>query len=225
MKKIAIIMALALAWPLAQAEDRFVTDQFKITMRSGQSPTHKIMRMLPSGYQLKLIRNFKDTGYSEVQTKDGKRGYVLTRQLISIPSARDRLAAAEKRLAELQTEPERLSAKLVALRTTHDELSNAHTSLQKEKQGIEAELKSIKRTAGNALRISAERNELRKQVGVLTHQVEDFKTREPGTHQRKRPTLVHDRRWSISGRYRVGIDHSQLTSQTPQELLGCVVKL
>lgn len=193
MKKIALIMVLALALPTAQAEDRFVTDQFKITMRSGESPTHKIMRMLPSGYQLTLIRSNKGTGYSEVQAKDGKRGYVLTRQLVSIPSAKDRLAAVEKRLSELQTEPAKLAIKLDSLQAAHNKLTNSNQALNKEKQGIEAELKSIKRTAGNALRISAERNELRKQVGLLTHQVEDLK------QQNRELTNESDQRWFMIG--------------------------
>jgi len=192
-KKTALFMALALALPIVQAEDRFVTDQFKITMRSGQSPTHKIMRMLPSGYRLKLIGNNKETGYSEVQTTDGKRGYVLTRQLNSIPNAKDRLAEVEKRLAELQSEPERLAAKLDSLQTAHKKLTNTHNALTTEKQGIEAELKSIRRTAGNALRISAERNELRKQVGLLTHQVEELK------QQNRELTNESDQRWFMIG--------------------------
>ncbi|MEJ2591254.1 MAG: TIGR04211 family SH3 domain-containing protein, partial [Candidatus Thiodiazotropha sp.] len=39
----------------------------------------------------------------------------------------------------------------------------------------EQELQSIQRTASNAIRISNERNELRKQVADLTREVEDLK--------------------------------------------------
>ncbi len=193
MKKLALIIAFIAAAPGAQAADRFVTDQFKITMRSGQSPSHKIMRMLPSGYPLTLIGSDKTTGYSEVQTKDGKRGYVLSRQLDSVPSARERLTAAENKLNELQAEPERLAAKLGTLQTAHKKLVKSQKSLTTEKQGIEAELKSIQRTAGNALRISAERNELRKQVGQLIRQVEDLK------QDNRELSNESDQRWFLIG--------------------------
>jgi len=174
-KKLVLTVALLAAIPNAFAEDRFVTDQFKITLRSGQSPTHKIIRMLPSGYQLKVISSNKSSGYSEVQTKDGKRGFVLSRQLDALPSARVRIVEIEKRLDELQSEPERLAAKLSTLQDAHKKLTSEQKVLSKAKQGIEAELKSIQRTAGSALRISAERNELRKQVGQLIRQVENLK--------------------------------------------------
>ncbi len=135
MKKLALIIAFLAAAPGAHAVDRFVTDQFKITMRSGQSSSNKVLRMLPSGYPLRLIGNDKATGYSEVQTKDGKRGYVLTRYLDAIPSARNRITEIENKLKELQSEPERLAAKLGTLQDTHKKLVSAQKKTHYGKTG------------------------------------------------------------------------------------------
>lgn len=160
---------------LQAAETRYVTDQFKINMRSGQSTSHKILRLLPSGERLELLGDDKSTGYSRVRTADGREGYVLTRQLMGIPSARDRLSVAEKRLAELQQEPDRLSARLAKLQEQHGKLQNQHQGLKQEKTALDKELETIRRTASNAIRISNERNDLRKVVAQLTHQVENLK--------------------------------------------------
>lgn len=175
MKRTALALLALTAAGVAQAETRYVTDQLKITMRSGESTTHKIIRMLPSGYPVEVLETNRDSGYSRIQTGDGKTGFVLTRQLMNTPSARERLEKAEARLQELQEEPGRLTTKLMTLQDEHQKLQGAHTEMTGERDRLAQELEAIQRTASNAIRISNERNELRKQVATLTRQVEDLK--------------------------------------------------
>lgn len=175
MRKILFGLILLSSLTQLQAAERYITDQFKVTMRSGESSTHKILRMLPSGQKVELISSNESSGYSRVQTEDGKQGYVLTRQLMDIPSARDRLVSAEQRLQELQQEPGKLSAQLAKLQQEHSALQGAYQDLNGAKAKLDEELDTIRRTASNAIRISNERNELRKMVSQLTHQVEELK--------------------------------------------------
>jgi SH3 domain protein len=159
----------------AQAETRYVTDQFKITLRSGESASHRIVRMLSTGTPLQVLGSNEATGYTHVRTQDGKEGYVLSHQLLNTPVARDRLATMEARIKELETAPGELSARLASLQKEHDALQQAHTELQNIKQQVESELTALQRTAANAVRISSERNELRTQVAALTRETEDLK--------------------------------------------------
>lgn len=175
MKKIVVGLVLLVGFSQLQAESQYVTDQFKITMRSGESATHKIVRMLPSGYGVAVLGVNRDSGYTKVRSRDGKEGFVLTRQLMKTPSARDRLAVAEKQLLELQSEPEKLAAKLASLQKKHQALETNHRELERTKAVLDKELEAIRRTAANAIRISNERNELRKVVAKLTHQAEELK--------------------------------------------------
>ncbi|MCB1759600.1 MAG: TIGR04211 family SH3 domain-containing protein [Gammaproteobacteria bacterium] len=175
MKYFLLGLALLLAAGQLHAESRYVTDQFKVTLRSGESSTHKILRMLPSGYEVQLLESNAASGYSHVRTQDGKTGYILTRQLMPIPSARDRLVSAESRLRELLEEPGKLTARLAKLQEEFSELQQEHSTLSQQKEALDKELESIRRTASNAIRISNERNELRKTVAQLTHQVEGLK--------------------------------------------------
>lgn len=175
MKKTLPLLALLLSFSPLHAKTQFVTDHFKITMRSGESATHKIIRMLPSGYPLEVISKNTDTGYSQVKTKDGETGFVLTRQLIDEPSARDRLIAANKRLTELQQEPGRLSSQLASLQDKHQDLTQKHAALSKNKKDLEQQLENIQRTASNAIKVTNERNQLRQQMVTLTHQLEELK--------------------------------------------------
>ncbi len=160
----------------AQAETRYVTDQFKIMMRSGEGVQHKIIKALPSGTALSLIERHAKTGYSKVSTKDGGAiGYVLTRQLMNLPSARSRLAAAEGKLKIAQKEPEQLKNRLATAHSKLKKLSTDFSQLQKIKNRTAKELTTIRNTAADAIRMSEERIELRKNVANLTHQLEDLK--------------------------------------------------
>ena len=76
---------------LIAAEYRYVTDEFKIMMRTGESSGHKIKRTMVSGTQLELISSNSETGYSKVRLPSGVEGFVLTRQLLTEPVARDKL--------------------------------------------------------------------------------------------------------------------------------------
>ncbi|MCB1762344.1 MAG: TIGR04211 family SH3 domain-containing protein [Gammaproteobacteria bacterium] len=173
--RIVLSLVLLFGFGQLQAENRYVTDQFQITMRTGESTSHKILRMLPSGEKLELISSNPASGYSQVRTQDGSSGYVLTRQLLTVPVARDRLSAAENRLKELLQEPEKLSAKLEAAQRELAALQSSHQKLGQEKERVDQDLETIRRTSSNAIRISNERNDLQKQVAQLTHLVEGLK--------------------------------------------------
>lgn len=173
-KKTALLIALLCSLGVAQAESRYVTDQFKITLRSGESASHKIVRMLPSGTKLELLGANSETGYSEVRTEGGTTGYVLNRQLMKLPSARERLTQAEARVKELEEEPGKLSSKLAALQDEHQALKEAHTQATQQNTQLSQELESIRRTAADSLRMAEERISLRKSVADLTRQVAEL---------------------------------------------------
>lgn len=176
MKKTLLALALILCGlTAAQAEVRYVTDQSRIMMRSGESVQHKILRTLRSGQALELIESNPETGYSKVATEDGQTGYVLTRQLMTTPSARDRLAEVERELRALKEAPEQLASKLALSESKLQKLSADYAQLQETKGRIEQELESIRRTAADSIRMARERTELRKTVAAMTRQLEDLK--------------------------------------------------
>lgn len=164
-----LLIFLLLAGFGAQAETRYVTDQAKITMRSGESAKHRIMRMLSSGTPVNVLSTNSASGYSKIRLADGKTGYVLTRQLLTQPVARDRIVKLEQRIKELEASPGELSSKLAKLSREHDALQQAHAALQSEKDAIQSELEELKRTSANAVQIAQERKTLRKQVATMSN--------------------------------------------------------
>lgn len=173
--KTVIALLMTLLCSSAFARSAYVTDEFKITVRSGESAQHRIISMLKSGSKVNVVSTNPDSGYSKVVLENGKEGYVLSRQLLGQPVARDQLAALQAEVAALKTAPGELQQKLVALTKQYNELQSAHKELQSTQRTTEQELAALKRTSANAVRISNERNELRKQVAELTRTTEELK--------------------------------------------------
>jgi SH3 domain protein len=127
--------------------------------------------MLPSGSAVEVIDTNDDTGYSKIRTEDGTTGYVLTRQLLSEPVARDRIVSIEAKLVELQQAPDQLAAQLTRLQSEHTTLQADHQELRGEKRRLEEELATIRHAAANVVRITEERTELRQSAAELSRQV------------------------------------------------------
>ena len=69
-KKIVTLL-LVLCSVSAFAKTAYVTDELKITLRSGESSTHRIIRMLPTGERLTVLSSDSGNGYSKVRTASG----------------------------------------------------------------------------------------------------------------------------------------------------------
>jgi len=177
----------------ALAETRYITDIAQVELRKGESTRYRILRYLTSGEAVKALSTNRKTGYSRIRTKDGTTGYVLTRQLQDERGARDRLAAMEASLAELQQAPDQLAVKLTELQSAHEGLQADHEALEQEKGRLEEELAAIKYTSTNLVAISQERSDLRKHVADLTGQVADL--------QQKNRDLKNEtnQRWFLIG--------------------------
>ncbi|MFA7097948.1 MAG: TIGR04211 family SH3 domain-containing protein [Gammaproteobacteria bacterium] len=167
MKKLLALLTLCAVASLAQAETRYVTDQTEITLRRGQSTSHKILRMLPSGTPLEVLESDPSTGYSRVRTPRGEEGWVLTRYLMDTPSARDRVAAAEKKLAELQQQYQALKQQANQTAQEKGSLDQERRRLEEENRKLTQQLAEIRHTAANALAIAEENKTLKSRVLTL----------------------------------------------------------
>jgi SH3 domain protein len=188
-----LLISLAIALPLnALADTRYVTDEIKITLRSGESPSHRILRMLPTGTAVNVLSSDADNGYSHVRVGNTE-GYVLTRQLLRERPARDQLAALQARVAQLTQTPDKLRLQLDDLTKRHQQLTAEHKKMMAEKQTVEQNYATLQRTAADAVQIANERDALRKQVADLTRETADLKLR---TQELENNNL---QRWFLTG--------------------------
>jgi len=149
MKILFIIVAVFGYIVSAQAETRYIVDQAKLPMRSGQSTSHSIVRMLPSGTAVEVLGQ-SSTGYTHIRTRSGKDGWILSRYLMKEPAARTRLARAEKELSNL-----------VTLKQEKKALEQERSQLMEDNKKLKTELAHIRETAANAVAIAAENESLK----------------------------------------------------------------
>lgn len=157
----------------ALAQTRYITDEFKVTMRSGESSKHRVVQMVKSGTAVAVLGTNKESGYTNVRLSNAKTGYILSRQLLNSPVAREQLASLQARIEMLESAPGEMSSKLASLSKEHETLSQAHKTVVTEKNALAQELGDLKLVSANAVEIARERKSLRKQVATMSHDLED----------------------------------------------------
>ncbi len=157
-----------LAW--AQTT-RYVSDELEITMRNGQGVKYAIKKMLPSGTKLEIL-DTDPSGYSKVRTEKGVVGWVLTRYLSNQPSARDRLAASEKKIANLELKLAKYKEEIQALTSQNSQTGSENLTLKETAQRLKKELDDLRRTASNALALSTENHQLKQKLQTMDSQIQ-----------------------------------------------------
>ncbi len=99
---------------------RYVSDNVAITLRSGKTNQHRIIRSLDSGTKLRVLET--DKTHARVKTPDGTVGWVLKRYLVDEPVARIILPPIQEKLAKLE-------AKYSELREKHKEIIKERNEL------------------------------------------------------------------------------------------------
>lgn len=159
-----VLGCLILVPSAGNAETRYVTDEFEITMRRGPSTQNAIRRMLASGTALDVVEVNAEEGYSRVRTPGGTEGWVLSRYLMREPAAREQLAALQQRLQALRNESGDQGKLLDDLRQEDEKNKGTIRNLESENKRLAAELGDIKRTAADVLSINENNRTLREDL-------------------------------------------------------------
>ena len=169
-RKLLFALCLLLLGGSVFAETKYVVDQIVITLRSGQSNQHQILRTLPSGTKMEVL----ETGdkHSRVRLTDGTEGWVLNQYLTSTPIAKHRLAATQNKLAELETENARLKEELTATSSKEGDISKQYAKLKKEDEKLNEELDRLRRVAAKPLQLKNENTRLKKELLDLENEHE-----------------------------------------------------
>lgn len=137
----------------------YVSDQFQITLRTGPSQEHKIIRMLPTGTRLQVLENLPE--WIRVRAPEGQEGWVLKRFTMQRLPREQELGQLQARLQELeeqagssqeqsallQNEKQKLQTELQDVRQRLQDLGQKHQSLKQDAgnvQGIKKELERSK---------------------------------------------------------------------------------
>lgn len=162
-KLVVVACCLALSGIAEAASTRYVTDDFKINMRTGKGTQYQIIHMPSSGTALEVLEVDTETGYSKVRTPQGREGWVLTRYLQDTPVARERLAQAERRLQRATEQNAGLRKERDELRAQNTEQSSLIEQLRAETGKTGEELENLKKVAARPVELNQENQALREQ--------------------------------------------------------------
>ncbi len=157
-----ILLGGLISEPVFAKTVRYVSDELKIPLRSGASNKHRIIKFVRSGTALTVLGN--EDKFTEVETRDGKSGWVLTDDLMNIPSGRARLAAANKNFSTSAEQIKALKSTISELKSGLKEVKNEKDSLQNERTNLSNSLEDLKITAANPLSLSKKNKQLKKEL-------------------------------------------------------------
>ena len=160
--KVIISICLLLVAFSAAAESQYVIDKVIITMRSGQSTQHKIIRHLPSNTKLEILEAGEK--YSHVRGPDGKEGWVLNQYITPEPTAIIKLESAERKLAKFAADNKRLKAELKSLGSKEANVSKERNDLNRVSKKQADELAHLRRVAAKPLKLENENQHIKKEL-------------------------------------------------------------
>lgn len=161
-----LLFALLVLPSLLKAQSAWVSDEFEVTLRTGPSTGNAIQLMLASGTRLMVLERNAENGYTRVRTGGGTEGWVLSRYLMSEPSAREQLAQLSSQLVSATEEGSSLNEQLDGIRAEYATAKQRIETLSRDKASLESELAAIRRTAADVLAIDRQNTELREQLAA-----------------------------------------------------------
>ncbi|WP_129641097.1 TIGR04211 family SH3 domain-containing protein [Peristeroidobacter agariperforans] len=183
LRKVLLALLMVLGPASAFAATMYISDELTVPLRRGPSNGHKIINAaLPSGLALDVLGEDKAAGFTQVRTPNGTEGWLPTQYLVSQPVAKDRLAAATKRVEALEAQLKSTRENYQDVRGARSEIESKANDLSKENQKLQTELAEIRRVSATAItqfeenkQLKASNASLTTQVTQLTDEVQDLK--------------------------------------------------
>lgn len=176
----ALAVALFLAAPTALGATRYVTDELRINVRTGQGNEYRIIELIDSGTRLEVLTT--EGEWAEVKTPGGNTGWVQAQYLDEQPIAEDRLRSA---LSELGQARERIA-------TLEEELAQAQgntVSAREEIDQLNGRIEQLETRLDNAdegLALHDENQRLAEQLEALEDRVSEARAQARLAEQRSR---------------------------------------
>lgn len=184
---------LVLAVSSAQAEDRWVTDEFEIMMRSGMGSKQRIVRQLRSGTRLEVLKVDEESGYSKVRISSGDEGWVLSRYLRATQTSKLKLPAVEKKLQSTQTQNAELKKDIAGLKKERQSLQGEVAELQANNSSLQDQVDRITKLSANTIQVDDQNKQFKKRLFDSEKQIDELESNNTQLGSRA------DREWFLVG--------------------------
>ncbi len=188
-ERLFVLLIALLAAAGGQAE--YITDELRAEMRSGASNQHRIVNFLPAGTKVDVLGEEND--FTRVRTDRGTEGWVPSQYIASIPSAAQRLVAAEAKVKKLEDLAQSGDQKSYQLMTDLEATTARANELDTALQTAQRELAEIRKISSNAVAVFEEKKRLEELNDRLRDELEDLAA------ERERLAENLQRQWLLMG--------------------------
>ena len=194
MNRVIILFTLLLSASQIIADTRYVVDELIITVRSGRTNDHQIVKLLRSGAKIDVLSELEENGkqYAFIQAGD-VTGWVLSQYLSNNKIARDRIDEIEANAEKLSQQNSDLKKQLAELRKKNSSLTTQRDKLNNSAQNLDKELSKIKRVTARPLSIQKNNETLRVQLAAKTSEAKLLSEENANLKNREQ------REWFITG--------------------------
>ncbi len=202
-KKILLLSAFVIAassiTTISYAENRYVSDELMINMRSGQGDQYRIIKMLKSGTRMKILENGDTKDWVRVEIAGGTSGWVRTQYIQKNPAAKELLAQAQKKLEQLSNQTQSLGNETNSLQTENSQLSEQLKTALTEVSQLSEELDELKRISANAVTLNSTNQKLMQERQLLETETDVIKA------ENERLSDNSNQTWFLYGAFAVAI--------------------
>lgn len=153
----------------------YVTDQIKVTLRSGPGLQYQILKMVGTGDRVTALKTTA-SGYTQVKLADGTEGWVLSRYLMENEPAAMQLTSVDQALASAKQSLNSAQKTLMQSRSELAQTTKDKQQLQDELATLTQKYHALTATSQNAVSIQQANMRLKdlqktnqQRIAELTH--------------------------------------------------------
>ena len=185
------MLILCLFAPAIHAETMYISDNLKITLRSGPSTENKILAVLQSGQPVEVISD-REEG-TQVQQVNGKAGWVLSRYLTPNLTHNLRLERLQSKHKNLMTQAAELLEENNQLKAESQKLRTQFETTQRQIEKTSAEYETLKSEAAEFITLKANYERTATQLAEQTKKANELE------EQVTRMEMNYAIKWFLAG--------------------------
>ena len=167
-----VFVCLLLTALTAAGQTRYISDDIPITLRTGPSLDNRIVRNLSAGVRVEALEADEPAGYTRVRVaSDGTEGWVLTRYLSVEPTARERLAGAQREVASARSRVTELEAQVAGLTRDLNQAREQIDAMTSANKNVTSELQDIRTASANAVALRDQNETLRQRLAEADQRI------------------------------------------------------
>lgn len=174
MNRLLLLCALFLS-NTALADKVYVHDILYVPIRGGQTIEHRILHKgIKSGTALERLSINEETGFTQVITEKGIKGWIKSQYLVTTPIARVLLAETRQELTSLQGDYQEFQSRVLEQRQELDESVLTMGSLQKENNTLAMQLENLKELSADVISVHQQNQSLKAKELELNQEIDNL---------------------------------------------------